>query len=801
MCAVLVILSGCSNNSPANVEGKAQYVIALNPSVMLQDGTIFSLRNSLAASMQKDVNKGTTSLYDSSDWRWIYREDSTNNDWNLREIRELSLWVDGNGKTASGAPYAYKFTDDGIGSLGVYDSSKMKINGLNNAKLNKSGVIFSFSGDKEEGLCYTASEDCLIQFVDRDAGNVSIIDSIVGLSSAFSKGSKDGIVLRIYKNNRIYWQEVISANTVDAAFPTFTALSLKQGDSIMITAQATKEFDGLSLGNCDIPPEFITVSVKKPVTNLVPVEIPEEKITSIPLVKDSMSNFNIVCPENISEDEEAYVDSLLDYFENSLSIYPEVISDSEVEIDEDSYYLLIGKTKFEESQQALKDIVNGRKNNAADFIIRQQNNKIVLAADNKYSLGYAIDFFKNNYCKNTKSAIEVGLNYVSANFNAAKDITLAGVPISEYTIVYSAYASYMEVSAADYLFDNVIRLTGKIMNVVNDKTAKTDNEILIGQTNRTSSNYSVTVATELNENYTISIENGKTSILSNSNSAVNAGVIDLVSKLKNGSVNTGTYTGVYDGSYSLTNGYKLSWSEDFNGDKLSKTWKLKGAGGYATCHGGTTYSRIENASVSDGTYKAKVELIGNDSYGVDIQAAGANSMYFKYGFVEGRIKMSEIKGYLSGLWVCTYTTGKTGEFDIYENVAETNSFKPNLHIHGSSAEEHKQLIQNAANVQGGVAPKVTIDENFGDNYHNFGMEWTDDYIAFYIDGKRYYTFDCTVSDEYDVFDQYSTVIYSAFSDRGYTNIPVPDDHKVSYNYVDWIRVWQKDEPGYGISIK
>lgn len=798
ICAVLVFICGCSGITPANRKGEAQYVIALNPSVMLQDGTVFSLRNGIANAMKKDVGKDTTSLYDSTSWRWIYKENSKEYDWYQREIRELSLWADANGKTASGAPYAYKFTDDGISSLAVYDSSKMDVSGYKDAKINKSGVLFSFTGEKEEGLCYTADEDCMIEFQDRDAGNVSIVDSIVGLSSAFAKGSEYGIVLRIYKNNRIYWQEVVSASTVNVQFPTFTALSLKAGDCVMITAQATKDYAGLALGNCDIPPEYITVTVDKPVTSLVPVEIPKDKIIAIPLVKDSMSNFTIVYPETITQAEEAKLDDLVAYLENNLSIYPEVVSDSEVEIDEDSYYILVGKTSFKESKEAHKEIINGRKNNAADFIIRQQDNKVLIVADNSYSLGYAVDFFKKNYCKDKKSAIEVGLNYVSANFNAAKDITLGGVSIADYTIVYPAYGSFMEVSAADYLFDNIIRLTGKIVKMVNDKTAKAKNEILIGNTNRTSANYSVTVSTELNENYTISVENGKTSILSVSNSAVNAGVIDLVSKLKAGSVANGTYTGSYDGSYSLTNGYKLAWSEDFSGDKLSKTWKIKGAGGYETCHGGTTYSRMENGSVGDGVYKAKVELIGNDSYGVDIQAAGANSMYFKYGFVEGRIKMSEIQGYLSGLWVCTYTTGETGEFDIYENSGKTNNFKPNLHIHGS---EHKVLLQNNANVQGGTAPQVTIDENFGDNYHNFGMEWTNDYIAFYIDGIRYYTFDCTASDEYDVFDQYSTVVFSAFSDRGYTNLPVPDDHKVSYNYVDWIRVWQKDEPGYGINIK
>lgn len=802
ICAALVLLCGCSKDTPVNAkknnEGKAQYVIALNPSVTLQDGTVYSLRNNIASAMQKDVGKKTTSLYDTSSWRWIYKDNSEGYEWSRRDIRELSLWVDGTGKTISGAPYSYKFTDDGLSSLGVYDTSKMNISGFKNASINKSGIIFSFSGNKEEGLCYTADEDCYIEFKDRDDGNISMVDSIMGLSSAFSNNNKTGVVLRLYKNNRIYWQDVVSASASNIAFPTITALELKAGDSVMISAQATENYDGLSIGNCDLPPEYRTVNIKKPVKSMVAVEMPEEKISSIPFVKDSMSNFKIVYSEDITDDERTHLNSLVAYIEDNLAIYPEVLSDDQVKINEDDNYLLVGKTKFAESQNALNDISSTRANNAADFIIRQQNNKIIIAAGNSHSLGYAIDFFEKNYCKNRKSGIEIGLNYVSSNFNATKNIMLADIPISDYTIVHSAYSSFMEVSASDYLLDNVIRLTGKIIKVVDDKTSKSTNEILIGHTNRTSSNYSVTVSKEVNEDYTITVENGRTSVLSVSNSAVNAGVIDLVSKLKGGAVSVGTYKGTYDGSYSLTNGYKLAWSEDFSGNKLSKTWKLKGAGGYATCHGGTTYSDLKNASVEDGVLKTKVELIGNDSHGVDVTATGANSMYFKYGFVEGRIKMSDIQGYLSGLWVVTYTGGDTGEFDIYENAGETNSFKPNLHIWGT---EHKELLQHNPSVQGGVAPKVEINEKFGENYHNFGMEWTDDYISFYIDGKRYYTFDCTISDAYNSFDQYSTVVYSAFSDRGYTNLPVPDDHKISYNYVDWIRVWQKDEEGYGIRIK
>lgn len=811
LAVMMTLLTACSNTASVEVNKKPnqnvskeeteQYVIALNPSIMFEDGQVVSLRNTVASSIQKDYGNNTTSLYEASNWKWITRNNDEN-DWYIRQTTSLSTWFDAFCNTAATAPYSYIFGNNNTNSLGVYDVNKMDVNSPNGANFNESGVIFSFTGNSEEGLCYVAENDCFIEFADRNNGTISVIENIAGMNASYLNNTltKKNILLRIYKNNRIYWQEVINADSLSVNFPNFTNLELKAGDSVMITAKAIDSVEGITTGNCDIEQKFETVIIKHPHTETVQVEFQEGNPNEIPIIKDSMSNFKFVYPAKMDEDSKINLNNLVKYMEDNLAIYPEVISDEEAELKDDQNYILVGETKFEQSKKAISDIKKARTANAGDFIIRQKDNTVVIAALNNYSVKYALNYFKENYCHDKKAVIKKGLEYVSSKHNTIKNIMLGGVSITDYVIVLSKYSSFMETSAADYLVENIVKLTGKIIEIKTDDSKKSKNEILIGHTNRTTTKYSVLADNKQGEEFEIKVSNGKTSVLSRSNSAVNAGVIEFVKKLTKGNVKNGTYKGEYDGSYSLTNGYKLAWSEDFYGDKLSKTWKKKGAGGYETTRGGTTYSDMANASVKDGAYVAKVELKGNDSYGVDITANGSKPMYFKYGYVEGRVKMSEIEGYLSGLWVVTYTGGSsgTGEFDIYENAGKTNNFKPNLHIWG---DEHKELLQNEQNRIEGKAPSVTIDERFGDNYHCFGMEWTDDAISFYIDGRRYYTFDCTTSDAYDAFDQYATVVYGAFSDRGYTNLPVPEDHKTSYNYVDWIRVWQKDEEGYGIKIK
>ena len=491
LAVIMLVLTACSE-AEAKKETE-QYVIALNPSIMFEDGKVNSLRNTVASSIQKDIKGNKTSLYDNSNWKWVFRENDNENNWFIRQTTSLSTWANSFKDTAASAPYSYLFGNNSLNSIGVYDVEKMKIGSPEGAELNKNGVIFSFTGTNEEGLCYTADSDCFIEFADRNEGTVSVVGNIAGMNASYLKNrlAKKYILLRVYKNNRIYWQEILAADSPSVKFPNFTNLSLKAGDSVMITAKAVESVDGITKGNCDIEQKFETITIKHPYTEKVQIELEEGNPNEIPIVKDSMSNFKFIYPANIDDNTKINLNNLIKYMENNLAIYPELISDDEAELYEDENYILIGETKFEQSKKAIADIKNARKANAGDFIIRQQDNTVVLAALNNYSIKYAMDFFKENYCKDKKAVIKRGLDYVSSKFNAIKSVKLGGVSITDYTIVLSHYSSFMETSAADYLVDNIVKLTGIILPIKDDKSAKTKNEILIGHTNRTTAKYSV----------------------------------------------------------------------------------------------------------------------------------------------------------------------------------------------------------------------------------------------------------------------------------------------------------------------
>ncbi len=175
-------------------------------------------------------------------------------------------------------------------------------------------------------------------------------------------------------------------------------------------------------------------------------------------------------------------------------------------------------------------------------------------------------------------------------------------------------------------------------------------------------------------------------------------------------------------------------------------------------------------------------------------------MEFKYGYTEARMKFPAGQGWIAAFWGITGGGAMgTGEFDIFENAGSENRVAANLHIW---AAEHKNLLANSNTVANHGAPAIQIDGKWAEQYHTFGMDWTDDYINFYCDGMCYYSFDTSTSSEYDIFDQYIKLIVGYGVDVKWTGRPALDPdgtHKIGY--VDWVRVWQKDSEEYGILIK
>lgn len=465
-------------------------------------------------------------------------------------------------------------------------------------------------------------------------------------------------------------------------------------------------------------------------------------------------------------------------------------------LDENQNYIIVGDTRYSES---LDSITSGRGDNNyhGDFIVKSNGRRIYLNACNDYALEFAFNYFIDTYCANGNAAVPNDINYVSSD--ELKTVTLADVDINNYTIVYPKNATVLEVDAAKYLAANILKATGKEpMSIVNDATAEGAYEILIGNTNRTDTEYVTTADTKADNSYTITVEANKTIITGGTNSAVNAGVIDFVNRLLSGSLAIGTYEGEYDGRFSLTNGFKLTWSDEFNGKALSTTWKQLDLT-YPTVAGGNVEWDNSNATVGSGALNATVSKIADTNNTTGISLDTDTNKLVKYGYFEARIKSFDELGFMNGFWGTTigekanFIDGVSGtyygEFDILEMYEDSNVVKPNLHNHGTDGASSKNYLQGDSPVVT-IRPSITV-ENMGSQYHNFAMQWTDDHIYFYLDGVKYFSFDCTTSPEYDVFD-IATRIRLTFSAGKYIT-PTADYDEA---FVDWVRVWQKNEAGY-----
>ncbi|MCP4976392.1 MAG: glycoside hydrolase family 16 protein [Maribacter sp.] len=180
------------------------------------------------------------------------------------------------------------------------------------------------------------------------------------------------------------------------------------------------------------------------------------------------------------------------------------------------------------------------------------------------------------------------------------------------------------------------------------------------------------------------------------------------------------------------NNAELVWSDEFDGTDLSEmNWKFEtGQHGWGN-NEWQNYVANDNVEVSDGTLKIIVKKIGTGQKVGDYTSARLNSKEsFTFGRMEIRAKIPEDKG--KGIWPALWMLGSNislvgwpacGEIDMMEYV----SYDPNMvhfTIH-STANNHV----NGTQVTSGPITLNTIEEEF----HTYGLLWTEKYLKFYID--------------------------------------------------------------------
>ncbi len=176
----------------------------------------------------------------------------------------------------------------------------------------------------------------------------------------------------------------------------------------------------------------------------------------------------------------------------------------------------------------------------------------------------------------------------------------------------------------------------------------------------------------------------------------------------------------------------LVWSDEFDGDEVDLAkWRFEtGANGWGN-NEWQNYTSGPNSTVSDGMLKITAKKEGTGQKVGDYTSSRMLSKeLFTYGRMEIRAKIPEWKG--KGIWPAIWMLGENistvgwpdcGEIDIMEYV----SYAPDevhFSIH-SKANNHVQGTQ----VTSGAIQLETIEEEF----HNYGLLWTENSLKFYID--------------------------------------------------------------------
>ena len=186
----------------------------------------------------------------------------------------------------------------------------------------------------------------------------------------------------------------------------------------------------------------------------------------------------------------------------------------------------------------------------------------------------------------------------------------------------------------------------------------------------------------------------------------------------------------------IKQGYELVWSDEFDYEGMpdSKKWSYDlGNHQWANRELQAYTDRPGNVYVKDGKLiiRAIKEQDGEREY-TSTRLISYGKQSWQYGLFEFRVKLPKGKGSWPAVWMMSdaIKTGtswpRCGEIDIIEHTGiKENELMFSLHTekHNHTRYDTKQYVE-AKNY-----------DDICEGYHDYMMEWTPDFIEFYVDGK------------------------------------------------------------------
>ncbi|UDQ97563.1 glycoside hydrolase family 16 protein [Lentisphaerota bacterium WC36G] len=250
----------------------------------------------------------------------------------------------------------------------------------------------------------------------------------------------------------------------------------------------------------------------------------------------------------------------------------------------------------------------------------------------------------------------------------------------------------------------------------------------------------------------------------------------------------------------IKNNWQLIWSdefEDINGDGSLDSSKWGYEVGFIRNKESQYYTkdRRNNVRVEDG--KLIIEGIKEDFTAKNGKKSSYTSgsintlgkFSFKYGRIDVRAKLAGGRGCWPAIWMMgtdrkKYGWPKCGEIDIMEYVVsgkKENPLRVHSTVHGPNYDWKTEKEPRTG--------YLLFDRPPTEDYHVYSLEWNQDSMKFYFDGKMFLSLKNTQNKEWVYSKPYYILLNLALGGSWGGEI-VNDDLPAKY-YVDYVRVYEK----------
>lgn len=236
--------------------------------------------------------------------------------------------------------------------------------------------------------------------------------------------------------------------------------------------------------------------------------------------------------------------------------------------------------------------------------------------------------------------------------------------------------------------------------------------------------------------------------------------------------------------------YKLVWNDEFDGTKVNQNnWVFED---WAPGRVNRELQRYVPNGERNGIQTAKIEdgalVITALKDGDEVISARMNSTSnWKYCYTEARIQIPKGKGTWPAYWMMPVSQKggwpACGEIDIMEEVG----YDPN-NVHATI---HTRDYNHVKGTQKGMTLKA---EGANEHYVVYALEWTEDYLQFYVDGVPSLRFenDGTGNVSTWPFDKEFYIILNLAWGGGWGGAQGIDESALPIQMkVDYVRVFQK----------